>query len=52
MGTSNDLAYFATKLGFNANLQKKLGLYYAKGSTATSFKKKILFFFFKPVATF
>lgn len=52
MGTSNDLAYFATKLGFNANLQKKLGLYYTKGSTPTSFKKKILFFFFKPVATF
>lgn len=52
MGTSDDLDKFAQKLDLNLALLKKLGLYSQPGSILTKYKKKILFFFTKPIATF
>lgn len=45
------MAFFANRTGFNTNLQKKLGIYYTKSSTFTTYKKKIIFTFFKLLST-
>lgn len=52
IGTSDDLADFAVRLGFNGNIQKRLGLYRMPGQPLTAINKKIIMFFTKPLGTF
>lgn len=52
MATSDDLPALANYMGFSRAFLKKLGLNRLSASTLTSFKKKIIFIFTKPLGTF
>lgn len=52
MATSDDLPSLANYMGFSRAFLKKLGLNRLSASTLTSFKKKIIFIFTKPLGTF
>lgn len=52
MGTTDDLADFANRLGFNGALLRKLGLARQGGPLLTAYRKKFIFVFTKPIGTF
>jgi hypothetical protein len=52
MGTSDDMADFAIRLGFNGNIQKKLGISRNPNTPLNSFTKKFIFLFTRPLGTF
>lgn len=52
MGTTDDLSDFANRLSFNQALFKKIGIDVNPTLPLTSYKKKMIFIFTKPIGTF
>lgn len=52
MGTTDDLATFSDRVGFNKGLLKKLGIQTPTKAPFNKYQKKIIFLFTKPIATF